>query len=305
MIDKWFSKELADRLQQLRQEPPAPHGDAPRWQAALSALPEVQRGWHVEDGVLVAGAPAADPEALAGQLKTLIPWRKGPLRLGGVLIDTEWRSDWKWHRIKSHLDLHGACVLDIGAGNSYFGWRMLEAGAAVVIGCDPMALYWHQFRAIAHFAGEPTPWHLPVPFETLPETGAFDVVFSMGVLYHRREPLDHLQRIRRQLRTGGRLVLETLVIAGDDDTQLDPRGRYANMRNVHALPSLGRLTRWLHECGFEDIEPVDCTVTECNEQRRTEWMPFHSLAEALAADGRTTIEGHPRPLRAFVVARTP
>ncbi|NDY94766.1 DUF1698 domain-containing protein [Wenzhouxiangella sp. C33] len=105
------------------------HGDLSKWQVAPDALPEVETGWRIDDSVLVAGAPFDGPGALTKTLKTLIPWRKGPLNLGGVVMDTEWRSDWKWNRIAPHLELEGKRVLDIGAGNGYFGWRMLDAGA--------------------------------------------------------------------------------------------------------------------------------------------------------------------------------
>jgi len=284
---------------------PGRHGDLPRWQAALAALPAVETGWEIEHGVLVAGATVGDRAALTGTLKALMPWRKGPLRLGGVAIDTEWRSDWKWARVAPHVELAGRRVLDIGAGNGYFGWRMLAAGAGLVLGCDPTLKYHFQFRAIAHFAGTARHLLLPLKFEDLPDRADFDVVFSMGVLYHRRDPLRHLRRIRRQLRPGGTAVIETLIIPGDGERELDPPDRYANMRNVHRLPTAARLTRWLDDNGFAGARIADITPTTPKEQRRTDWMPFHSLAEAVSEDGATTREGHPAPLRATLVAQRP
>ncbi|MGB0514517.1 MAG: tRNA 5-methoxyuridine(34)/uridine 5-oxyacetic acid(34) synthase CmoB, partial [Wenzhouxiangellaceae bacterium] len=240
---------------------------------------------------------------LTETLRALIPWRKGPLRLGGLNIDTEWRSDWKWDRVAPHLDLAGARVLDIGAGNGYFGWRMLDAGASVVIGCDPTLLFWHHFKAIEHFAGPSPHVLLPLKFEQLPADAGFDAVFSMGVLYHRRDPLEHLLRIRDHLRPNGRLVLETLILPGDGDDELDPPDRYANMRNVHRLPTATRLRRWLAETGYGPIRILDPVQTTPEEQRSTEWMPFHSLANALTADQGATVEGHPPPLRTVAVAQ--
>ena len=278
------------------------HGDLPKWQAALDALPEVATGWRIDDGVLVAGGAAADRDRLAGTLKRLLPWRKGPLNLGGVFIDTEWRSDWKWSRIAPHVDLEGKRVLDIGAGNGYFGWRMLDAGAREVVACDPTVLFWMQYRAIRHFTGDCSNLLLPLKFEDLPGQADYDAAFSLGVLYHRREPLEHLQRIRDQIARGGTAVVETLIIPGNDDDELDPPDRYANMRNVHHLPTESRLLRWMAEAGFDDSQGVDATPTTIHEQRATEWMPFHSLAHALDEQGRATVEGHPPPTRATVVA---
>lgn len=283
----------------------ARHGDIARWRSAISALPQAAPGWRIDGGRLVAGEPVADPVALTDTLRTFIPWRKGPLCLGGVAIDTEWRSDWKWERIAPHVDLAGKRVLDVGAGNGYFGWRMLEAGASLVVGCDPTPLFVIQHEVIQHFAG-PAPNHLlALRLEDVPAgLTDFDTVFSMGVLYHRRDHQAHLADLAARLKPGGELVLETLVIPGQADTVLEPDDRYANMRNVHALPSVPRLMRWLDEAGYREVRLLDVTATTTKEQGSTDWMPFHSLAQALDPDdpGRTA-EGHPAPLRAVMLAR--
>lgn len=259
----------------------------------------------MDAGRLVAGSPAAQREDLTRKLKDLIPWRKGPLTLGGVAIDSEWRSDWKWARISPHVDLRGEHILDVGAGNGYFGWAMLEAGAAGVVGCDPTQLFIYQHRAISHFAGPAPNLLLASTLEDLnPAVGGFDTVCSFGVLYHRRDHFDHLLRLAGRLQAEGRLILETLILPGDEDRQLDGPPRYANMRNVHALPTLARLLKWIEEAGYENSRCIDVTATTTEEQRRTGWMPFHSLKEALdPTDPTRTIEGLPAPLRAVVIAR--
>ncbi|NEP61142.1 MAG: tRNA 5-methoxyuridine(34)/uridine 5-oxyacetic acid(34) synthase CmoB [Symploca sp. SIO2G7] len=279
------------------------HGDWPRWQTALNALPAVESGWSIENGVLCAGQPLADANALAETLQQLIPWRKGPLNLAGAAIDTEWRSDWKWQRIAPSIDLAGKRVLDIGAGNGYFGFQMLNAGARAVVACDPTLLFIAQYLAIRHFSGPVANLLLPLKFEALVGDQAFDNVFSMGVLYHRRDPLEHLHRIRTHLKPGGRLVLETLIIPGEMVAELNPPARYANMRNVHRLPTAARLNRWLADSGFSHIEWIDRTPTTPEEQRTTDWMPYHSLINALDDSRQNTIEGHPPPLRAMLIAR--
>jgi len=242
----------------------------------------VETGWNFQDGRLIAGGSASDPAALIKTLRTFIPWRKGPLELGGVAIDTEWRSDWKWARIAPYLDLTGQRVLDVGCGNGYFGWAMLAAGAQQVIGCDPTQLFVLQHEVISHFAGQANHQLLALRLEDLPpEMNEFDTVFSMGVLYHRRDHLAHLTDLAARLRPGGQLVLETLIIDGKTETLLAPENRYANMRNVHALPTVPLLQRWLQQAGYTDIHCVDITPTTTREQRTTEWMPFQSLPEAL------------------------
>ena len=281
------------------------HGDLPRWLAALDALPEVSTGWEGGCAAPRLGGPGPDPEALRDTLMSLHPWRKGPLELGGETIDTEWRSDWKWDRLVDHLELEDATVLDVGCGNGYFGWRMLAAGARCVIGIDPTVLFVMQWLAQRHFAGPAPNYVLPLRDTDLPDdTGGFDLVCSMGVLYHRRDPGDHLQRLFRALRPGGTLVLETLIIEGEG--ALHPPGRYARMRNVHELPSVPVLEAQLRDSGFQAVRLVDQTYTTVEEQRSTQWMQFESLAQCLdPADSSRTIEGHPAPLRGIVLARRP
>ena len=309
-IHAGFASETADEIADLliRQTQqvfqPGHHGDWPRWQAALGDLPVVETGWSIRKGVLVAGRPAEDSRILTETLQQFIPWRKGPLNLAGVEIDTEWRSDWKWQRVAASIDLTAQRVLDIGAGNGYFGFQMLNAGARQVIACDPSLLFMTQYLAIRHFAGSVNHLLLPLKFESLPARSDFDTVFSMGVLYHRREPLEHLKQVFQHLKPGGTLVLETLIIPDPQDCELDPSGRYANMRNVYRLPSLPRLERWLETSGFGHIRCIDQTKTTINEQRTTDWMPFHSLAQALSIDQNRTREGYPAPLRATMLAKS-
>jgi tRNA (mo5U34)-methyltransferase len=285
------------------------HGDLPRWRAALQALSPVTTRAALDRDAPELGAPAADSSALRAALMALHPWRKGPLRLGGVTIDSEWRSDWKWRRVAPHMELRGHRILDIGCGNGYFGLRMLGEGAGLVVGVDPTLLYVMQWLACRHFSGDLPNYVLPLGAEDLPDggsdgPGAFDTVFSMGVLYHRRDHLQHLRRLRSWLRPDGRLVLETLVLpAGREDQLLHPAGRYARMRNVWAVPGTARLTGWLEEAGYRRVELLDVTVTSVAEQRSTPWMRFESLEQALdPADPGRTVEGHPAPVRALLIA---
>jgi len=292
------------------------HGDLPKWLAALQALPAVAPLMQAAQPAPVLGAVAEDQATLANTLMRLHPWRKGPLRLAGCAIDTEWRSDWKWDRLAPHVDFRDARVLDIGSGNGYFGWRMLAAGARLAVGVDPTLVFVMQWLACRHFAGAGPNFVLPLGIEDLPglrgdegappvDTAEMDIVCSMGVLYHRRDHLEHLDQLRQLLRPGGQLLLETLVLPEDQaDGLLVPQERYSRMRNVWAIPGSGRLLGWVEEAGFRDIRLVDVTATSTNEQRSTAWMKFESLAEALSPlDPGQTVEGYPAPTRAMLLAR--
>jgi len=217
------------------------HGDLPRWQAALAALPNLQAEFiDLTHAVQLSGkAQAGEQAALESALKALMPWRKGPFRLFGIELDAEWRSDFKWQRLAPHLDFRGCRVLDVGCGNGYFLWRMLGAGADTVLGIDPGWLYQCQFLALKHYLPQYPAWQLPLALEDLPAAGAFDKVLSMGVLYHRRSPIDHLLSLKEALTSGGQLLLETLVIEGDENQVLLPQDRYAQMRNELPRSSTG------------------------------------------------------------------
>jgi len=310
---RWQTGPLAVWAAQLAQQVEAAfaterHGDLPRWQQALAQLPDLAAE-HIaldQDCVSIDGPCTPQQRArLESALRLLHPWRKGPFSLFGLPIDTEWRSDWKWARLAPHIQpLTGRRVLDIGCGSGYHCWRMRGAGAGEVIGIEPSLLYVMQFLALQHYVQAPEVHVLPITLEQLPPAlHAFDTVFSMGILYHRRSPFAHLARLRDCLRRGGELVLETLVIEGDANTVLVPEGRYASMRNVWFLPSAEALQAWLRKQGWGDVRLVDVNVTAADEQRSTAWMQFHSLADFLdPADPARTREGHPAPRRAIVLA---
>ena len=281
------------------------HGDLPRWRAALAGLPPAEQAALLDAPTPRLGKTIGELDTLREQLMAFHPWRKGPLQLGGVTIETEWRSDWKWQRVAPHIDLEGHRVLDIGSGNGYFGLRMLGAGAKYVVGIDPTLVFVMQWLACRHFSGAIPNYVLPLGIEDLPDIPAeMDTVFSMGVLYHRKDPVHHLQRIRSLLKNGGTMVLETLVLPrGREESLLVPEDRYARMRNVWAVPGTKKLVDWATQAGFMNVSVVDVTATTMREQRSTDWMCFESLEQALdPMDRGKTIEGLPAPVRAIVIA---
>ena len=292
---------------------PQRFGDLPRWLAALAQLPDrsIDRVALNHAAITVdTGKPLTNSEqaTLTTALMALSPWRKGPFSILGVQVDAEWRSDGKWQRLLAHIQpLVGRRVLDVGCGNGYYCWRMRGAGADLVVGIDPSPLCVSQFWAVQHYINDHRVSVLPLRCEQLPERLAyFDTTFSMGVFYHRRSPLDHLIELRQTLRAGGQLVLETLVIEGDENTILVPQGRYSGMPNVWFIPSCASLLRWLEKVGFQQPCVHAVTATSVQEQRQTAWMSFHSLAQQLDAhDVTRTVEGYPAPKRAIITALSP
>ncbi len=288
------------------------HGELDKWLAMIDTLPDIkpssiELNTEVRIGQKNNCAQNIRDE-IEQHLRLLMPWRKGPLSIFGLNINTEWHSDWKWDRVQPHItSLKGKHVLDIGCGNGYYALRSYAQGADLVVGIDPGQKYIMQFYALKKYLGNIPVHLLPLGVEDIPASlKAFDTVFSMGILYHRRSPLDHLIELRECLKPGGELVLETLVIDGDVNAVLLPKDRYQQMRNVWFLPSCDALVLWLQRCGFKNVRVVDVSKTSTDEQRATDWMEFDSLEKFLDPNDPTkTIEGYPGPMRAVILANAP
>ncbi len=284
------------------------HGEFDKWCRLLAKLPSTTPS-NIELDEKVAVGSLADVDVytqkkISGLLQQFMPWRKGPFYVHDIHVDTEWRLDWKWDRVYPHITpLKNRTVLDVGCGSGYHMWRMLGQGASRVIGIDPTQLFFIQFQAIKHFIPRDDIHFLPLGIEEMQPLNAFDTVFSMGVLYHRKDPIQFLNQLKHQLRKGGELVLETLVVDGDEQTVLMAGERYAQMRNVWFLPSTKALAVWLERVGFENIRVVDVNHTTLDEQRSTPWMDSQSLKDFLDPEDITrTIEGYPAPQRAVLIA---
>ncbi len=302
---RWLDTLMPAIEQKLR---PDSQRNFPGWLAVLAALPDIAspRVDLQQDAITtVAESPLPDVAAVKSALLELSPWRKGPFQLHGIKLDCEWRCDWKWQRLASHINLSDKTVLDVGSGNGYYSLRMLGAGARQVIGLDTSLLFCTQFQAITRFTSEHRATVLPLGVEILiDQPFQFETLFSMGVLYHRRQPIDHLVLLHSSLCDGGELVLETLILHGHTNQELIPEDRYANMRNVWTVPSLPTLFQQLEIAGFSDVRCIDISRTTTLEQRPTEWMPYKSLVNALdPEDSMRTVEGLPGPLRAVIVAK--
>jgi tRNA (mo5U34)-methyltransferase len=296
----------AEFLQQIR------HGDFPKWRRLLSELPGIQASSVSFDSIVRIGtATDSDPDTLNqlnAQLREFIPWRKGPFELFGIEVDTEWRSNIKWDRLLDKISpLKSRRVLDVGSGNGYYGFRMLQSGAEMVLGIDPHIAYVAQFWLLKHFTANTPVFVLPLSLEQLPSSlNCFDTVFSMGVIYHRRSPIDHILELKSCLRPGGELVIESICVDGVKGYCLTPEKKYARMSNVWFVPSIATLIQWLSRCGMENIVVIDESVTNYEEQRKTEWMPYDSLSDALDKNNPAlTIEGLAAPKRVVIKANRP
>lgn len=242
---------------------------------------------------------------LRASLLSLGPWRKGPFEVFGISIDSEWRSDVKWDRVCGHLKpLKDRHILDIGSSSGYYMFRMLQHHPAMIMGIEPYTNYYYQFMLLNTIADIKNIFTLPLRFEDiLPLDKKFNTIFCMGILYHRKSPIDFLCQMKKMLTGNGELVIETLILEGGTHTALVPEKRYAKMPNVHCIPTIPVIISWITHAGFSNARCVDISPTTPEEQRRTEWTDTESLTDFLDPNNDTkTIEGYPAPVRAVIIA---
>ncbi len=231
--------------------------------------------------------------------KMLKPWRKGPFKINDLFIDSEWRSYIKWNSIRPHLDLENKDILDVGCNNGYYMFRMLEMDPKSITGFDPSALFNLQFEFINSFIKSDIEYKL-LGVEHIPYyEKKFDVIFCMGVLYHRKDPIDMLKELKAGLNKGGEVILDTLMIEGSGEYALSPM-RYAKMKNVYFIPTLKALYNWIQRAKFSDVEFIGKRYTTTNEQRKTDWIDGESLESFLNKEETKTIEGYEPPLRVYL-----
>ncbi len=310
------NKTITDSINKL-----SLHGHFQEWLTGLLSIRDLLRSkdlisqiepnLNTDDITLSLPCISNDAEPMLNkQLETALmkisPWRKGPFQFFHQRLASEWRCQYKWERLKRHTPtVENKRILDLGSGNGYFGFRMIGSGAKSVIGCDPSQLYWCQFSAVKLLQPELPIFQLPLPGELLNDANLkkFDQIYSMGVIYHRKSPLDHLFLLKKLLKHSGHLILETLYVDGPDGYCLTPRKTYAKMPNVWFIPSLLTVESWLKRVGFKEVACVNTSVTQSIEQAATEWMSNESLDSFLSKHQTHTVEGYPRPQRAIFVAQ--
>lgn len=233
--------------------------------------------------------------------KALKPWRKGPFEVFDTFIDTEWQSFIKFDILREHLNLKNKTIADIGCNNGYYMFKMQEFEPKQITGFDPSPLYKTQFDFINHFLKTNIKFEL-LGIEHLELYGdKFDIIFCLGVLYHRSDPVLTLKQLYAGLNKNGELFLDTLIIQEDRQIALIPDSTYAKMSNVHFIPTIKTLQIWCKKAKFDKFELLQIKKTDLNEQRKTEWILGQSLDEFLDKNNPDlTIEGYPAPTRAYI-----
>jgi tRNA (mo5U34)-methyltransferase len=208
-------------------------------------------------------------------------------------------------------DLVGRSVLDVGAWDGANSFRAERLGASRVVALDHYVWgvdlhrrqqYWDECARRGelpdHSRDETDFWDGSLPgrrgFELakaalgssvepaladfmtmdLDDLGSFDVVLYLGVLYHMREPLTALERVRRVTKEVAVIETEAVEIRGHGGSDLlvfmagnDLRQDFGNWY----LPTEAALHGLCRAAGFSRVET----------RRRLEWWPPRSTAKRL------------------------
>jgi len=286
------------------------HGNLKKWKDILNLLPDSNSnytdysGSHIKLGEK-SSLGSDDKKKLQHLLLNLSPWRKGPFNICGVNVDSEWRSDYKWERLKSFLpNITNMRVGDLGCSNGYYSYKLLGLNPELVVGMDKTALYVFQFLATKHFAKQIQKLLiLPCSAEEFDSKNMdFNLILSMGILYHTKDYANHMEAVKKLMKKNGYLILETIISSSKKNINIDKGQTYAGMKNIGTIFGKDNLIKILKNKGFNNIECVNENFTSSIEQRTTKWMQGRSFKDFLLPNGNT-IEGYPPVCRAIFVAQ--
>jgi tRNA (mo5U34)-methyltransferase len=238
---------------------------------------------------------------ILNEAKKLMPWRKGPFELFDTLIDAEWQSNIKYNLLRPYFSLKDKKVADIGCNNGYYLFRMQEDNPKSLVGFDPSPIYKTQFDFLNHFIKSEIVYELLGVEHLEFYEEKFDIIFCLGVLYHRSDPVVMLKQLFKGLDKQGEVILDTFYIEGDSEMCLCPKSSYSKIPNIYFVPTIPALRNWCLRAGFKSFEVLKTSVTNAKEQRKTQWIDGQSLEDFLDPNDKTkTVEGYLAPARVYV-----
>ena len=286
------------------------HGNLNKWIKILNSLPIIPTNYldYFGSSITIGEKDEINEvqiKTLEKELLKLSPWRKGPFNIFGLEIDSEWCSDKKWQRIQSHLpNIKGMKIADIGCSNGYYSYKLLGLKPDLIVGMDKTALYVMQFLALKFYTKQIQELVvLPCSSEEFDfKKINFDLVLSMGILYHSKNPCNHLNSLKQLVKKNGYIILETIISNLPDNIDVNKNQTYAGMKNIGTIFTKKNLNDLMISNGFKNIEIVNDSFTDSSEQRSTKWMNGKSLREFILPNGNT-LEGYPPVCRSIFVAQ--
>jgi tRNA (mo5U34)-methyltransferase len=155
-------------------------------------------------------------------------------------------------------------VLDIGCRDGYFSFEMERRGAEV-IGVDYALSDTTGFDVAAKILDSKVPYMVDNVYTLEPEKyGLFDIVLFLGVIYHLRNPLLALDQIRKMIKPGGLLFVESALTTDNSLKNLEipvwrfyPRDTLNNDETNKWAPNIAGLQFVVEEAEFITKKSLD------------------------------------------------
>ena len=247
-----------------------------------------------------------------------------------------------WHGPDTFPDFAGRSVLDIGAWDGYYSFLAERNGADRVVALDHYAwgvdfgardAYWKECiaqgalpdhaRDLVDFWAPELPGRrgfefaasvlqskvVPVlaDFATmdLAALGLFDVVLYLGVLYHMKEPLTCLERVRAVTREIAVIETEAVHLEGLEGSSLVQfhagDALRADFGNWY-VPTIEALHSWCRAAGFSSVRtvvgppagpPIESESRRDRLGRRISGLPPRTTLSAPSANYRAVVHAFP------------
>lgn len=158
-------------------------------------------------------------------------------------------------------DCRGLRVLDIGCRDGFFSFEMEKRGAEVVAAdyANPKST---GFAIAAEILGSRLSYQVKNVYNVDPEKdGVFDVILFLGLLYHLRNPMLAIDRLRSVLKPSGLLFVSTHLASDTKVRDLEspvwqflPRDSFGGDGTNKWVPNLPGLTLALEESSFKVLD---------------------------------------------------
>ena len=247
-----------------------------------------------------------------------------------------------WHGPDTFPDFTGRSVLDIGAWDGFYSFLAERQGASRVAALDNYAwgvdfgardAYWRDCiaketlpdhsRDLKEFWAPELPGRRGFEFAAsilgskvepiladfttmdLDALGTFDVVLYLGVLYHMKEPLTCLERVRAVTKEVAVIETEAVHIHGLDDAVLVQfhagDALRADFGNWY-VPTIGALHSWCRAAGFSSVRtirgappgpPIETESRRDRLGRRISGLPRRTRLSAPTGNYRAVVHAFP------------
>jgi SAM-dependent methyltransferase len=207
-----------------------------------------------------ADLPLIDPSAAAeAAARSDLDWfhriQLGEFLTPGYGFEVNWGFVAEFLRKHAYV-FDGASVLEPGCADGLWTSWFAKLGSREIVATDIANR--DQFRMVARAFGLPVEYFPGILSTLLPKhvRRKFDVVASLGLLYHVHDPLVTLAMYRRYLNDGGWLVLETATCRSDAAyMQYTGAGQvYGKGGGNQFLQSVGFMRSAFAELGLELVD---------------------------------------------------